>query len=201
MLSMALLDEPLSRYSVSIQSMNQWLLIRFQGVTMLFLFVVTSSLALWGLCAPARQRRHLLWWRKSEKWGDRNWGMGIIEKDRQGFFFSFLVMLRSVSLLCVDMKAYIGVLICRFLAAYNICSHVKINPWLSITYQLMILLEHRFGSFHLCLVTSVPKSISLNYCSCPFSLFVTKNRKKALTFWNINYTGKYHTLNISQSTS
>lgn len=46
MLSMALLDEKLSRYSVSIQSMNQWLLIRFQGVTMLFLFVVTSSLAL-----------------------------------------------------------------------------------------------------------------------------------------------------------
>lgn len=31
MLSMALLDEPLSRYSVSIQSMNQWLLIRFGG--------------------------------------------------------------------------------------------------------------------------------------------------------------------------
>lgn len=66
MLSMALLDESLSRYSVSIQSMNQWLLIRFRGVTILFLFVVTSSLALWGLHAPAWQRRHLLRWRKGE---------------------------------------------------------------------------------------------------------------------------------------
>ena len=63
---MALLDELLSRYSVSIQSMNQWLLIRFRWVTMLFLFVVTSSLALWGLRAPAWQRRLLLRQRKRE---------------------------------------------------------------------------------------------------------------------------------------
>lgn len=31
-----------------------------------------------------------------EKWGDRNWGMGIIENDRQGCFFPFLVMLCSM---------------------------------------------------------------------------------------------------------
>lgn len=113
MLSMALLDEPLSRYSVSIQSMNQWLLIRFRGVTMLFLFVVTSSLALWGLCAPAWQRHHLLRWRKTEM-GRQELGEG----DRwEGPSRLFLVVPCCVAFHCA--------VVCRR-KCKHLCFHISI---------------------------------------------------------------------------
>lgn len=40
-------------------------------------------------------------WGGREKWGDRNWGRGIIEKGRQGCSLCFLVALCSPVLLCV----------------------------------------------------------------------------------------------------
>lgn len=51
-----------------------------------------------------------------EKWGDRNWGRGIIERGRQGCFFSFLVMLRSVLLLCAGVNVSIYVFMDQSLA-------------------------------------------------------------------------------------
>lgn len=116
MLSMALLDEPLSRYSVSIQSMNQWLLIRFRGVTMLFLFVVTSSLALWGLCAPAWQRHHLLRWRKREM-GRQELGEG---DHREGLSRLFLVVPCCIAFRC----AVVCIHKCK-----HLCCHVSIFVW------------------------------------------------------------------------
>lgn len=116
MLSMALLDEPLSRYSVSIQSMNQWLLIRFRGVTMLFLFVVTSSLALWGLCAPAWQRHHLLRWRKREM-GRQELGEG---DHREGLSRLFLVVPCCIAFRC----AVVCIRKCK-----HLCCHVSIFVW------------------------------------------------------------------------
>lgn len=65
--------------------------------------------------------------------------MGIIERGRQGLFFSFLVMSRSVLPLCAGIKAPIGIIVCHFMAAYNISSHVIINQQLSIAYQQKIL--------------------------------------------------------------
>lgn len=94
-LSMAWLDELLSWYSVSIQSMNQWILIRFRGVTALFLFVVTSAPALWGLLAPVWQRHHLLRKEEDRKWGDSNRGRGSLRGDVKAVSSSRCVLSHS----------------------------------------------------------------------------------------------------------
>lgn len=47
--------------------------------------------------------------RGREKWGERNWGRGITERDRQGSFLSFLVVLRSTVLYFADINVSIYV--------------------------------------------------------------------------------------------
>lgn len=148
MLSMALLDEPLSRYSVSIQSMNQWLLIRFQGVTMLFLFVVTSSLALWGLCAPAWQRHHLLWWRKREM-GRQELGDGNHWKRPSRLFLSiscYVMFHTGINVsICVFMNHSdcnkTSVIIENSLSMFSNTHQVRIQSlnWLSFFFLLLSL--------------------------------------------------------------
>lgn len=56
-----------------------------------------------------------------EKWGDRNWGRGIIERDCQGCFLSLLVVLCSTVLL----SAGINVGFCAFIYQTSyVCDHV-----------------------------------------------------------------------------
>lgn len=55
-----------------------------------------------------------------EKWGDRNWGRGIMERGRQGCFLSFLVVLYSAELLW----AGANVSICAFMyQSCCVCDH------------------------------------------------------------------------------
>lgn len=120
--SVAWLDELLSRYSVSIQSMNQWILIRFRGVTALFLFVVTPAPALWGLLAPVWQKHHLL---PKEETGMRRQepGEGTIERGRQGCFFSSSPCVLS----CWQQCAFMLLRINRARACMCVRAHVLVS--------------------------------------------------------------------------
>lgn len=126
-LSVAWLDEPLSRYSVSIQSVNQWFLIRFRGVTALFLFVVTPP--------PPRPLRDVsllpsdkgttsLEKRKTETRRQEP-GEGIIERRCQGCCFSSsrCVLLRllwcTFVLLCINL---VCVCVCVSMGQNWMCS-------------------------------------------------------------------------------
>lgn len=73
-----------------------------------------------------------------EKWGDRNWGRGIFERDRQGCFL-FPAMLRFVWLLCRGISISICVFMNQASGVYNICCHVAFIDHLLKTYKVRIL--------------------------------------------------------------
>lgn len=57
--------------------------------------------------------------RGREKRGDRNWGRGITERDRQGCFLSFLVVLRSAALFFAGINVSIYAFMSRSLQSWS----------------------------------------------------------------------------------
>lgn len=73
-------------------------------------------------------------WGGREKWGDRNWGRGIIEKGASRLFLVFpCCVVLSHAVVCVCVWAGVNLSICPFTLSLRLCAHVTATHWQSLS--------------------------------------------------------------------
>lgn len=105
-----------------------------------------------------------------EKWGDRNWGRGIVERDRQGCFLSFLVVLRFAVLLragvkCKHLCFHISIFVCLWPCDSKAFAVMEHNLWNMYQQRVRVsgLKWNLINFFSVCLFLDVSASISPHF--------------------------------------